>query len=174
MNGGGVAVIFVLGPSEWQPADAAVAVPSPRRVRETICATLRARRHDAFLMEGEPDVPGEDLVDKFERLLHERGTTDILLYWPPRAKMATTMDELLLLRDRAFEGALPPIWVLHHRSVARFRDGGVDLLERGGRSRYMSALGKLPFHPLPWDDEDQLASRIERLADLLSGSDVRG
>jgi len=60
-------------------------------------------------MEEEHDVPGEDLVEKFDRLLR-RSITDIVIYWPPHAKMQTTYDELILLRDRV-HAKLSEIWI---------------------------------------------------------------
>lgn len=51
------------------------------------------------LMEDDPDRDGEDVIQKFDRLLKSK-VTEIVLYWPPLAKMQTTYDELILLYDR--------------------------------------------------------------------------
>lgn len=159
-----MAVVFVLGPSEWDPARGKSRGVTPRAVRETICETLRAHDHGAFLMEERPDPPGRDMVGKFEHLLVSERVSDILVYWPARAKMQTTYDELILLRAWADERALPRIWVLHEATVARITRGRFEVLEKGGRSRYLEAVARLGVTPVAWTGHDELPGLVARLA----------
>ena len=113
-----MAVVFLLGPGTWAADEAARPEPPPMATRRRLAAILVAGGHRAFLMEDDPDRAGEDLIRKFDRLLRS-GATDVLLYWPPLAKMQTTYDELILLCDRKelIEQLGIAIWVLHHVKV---------------------------------------------------------
>ncbi|MHB8584532.1 MAG: hypothetical protein ACYDDF_01650 [Thermoplasmatota archaeon] len=158
-----MAVVFLLGPSEWDPTRGPAPKQSPMEVRRAL-QTILARDHVVFLMEDTPDRAGEDLVDKFDRLIRDREVTDILVYWPPRAKMQTTYDELILLRDRLDRPSLPRIWILHHASVAIIRRGKFEVLEPGGRSRYLSAVARLGVHPIEWTDDQELMTKAAFIA----------
>lgn len=81
---------------------------------------------------------------------------------PAGAKMQTTCDELILLRDRAGDPEHPEVWVLHHESVARIQQDRFEVSKQGGRSRYLEAVARLGVRPLPWTDEEDLL-RITRL-----------
>lgn len=111
-------------------------------VRREIAKTLAAGGHRVILMEDEQDKKGDDMIQKFDRLLRNR-VTDIVLYWPALAKMQTTYDELILLYDRKdfLRRHEIPIWVLHHTAVAR-----------------------LGVRPLEWETEDDLEERTTLLA----------
>ena len=89
-----MAVIFLLGPGLWDasknPPDAA----SPMQTRRHIAKLFERDGHKPILMEDDPDRGGEDLIQKFDRLLRH-GVTDVVVYWPPLAKMQTTYDELV-------------------------------------------------------------------------------
>ncbi|HLE47217.1 MAG TPA: hypothetical protein VI818_02885 [Candidatus Thermoplasmatota archaeon] len=100
-----MAVVFLLGPSEWRQSAAS---PTPMDVRRELKAILEARNHGVVLMEDVEESAGEDLVDKFERILDTKEVDYVVLYWPKGAKMQTTYDELLLLRKRAASNAVPP------------------------------------------------------------------
>lgn len=157
-----MAIIFLLGPSLWEPA-AAPKGYNPMEMRRRIAETFRKDGHKVVLMEDEPDRDGEDLVDKFDRLLREHGVTDIVVYWPAHAKMQTTYDELILLRDRAHE-KLPCIWIVHHVSVASIKQGKFEVKERGGRSRYLTAVARLGVDAREWDSDEELDERIRLLS----------
>ena len=157
-----MAIVFLLGPSEWVQGPPPGDARTPMAHRRDLANILRARGHVVLLMEDEEDRPGEDLVQKFERLL-DLGT-DVVLYWPLGAKMATTYDEMLLLRKAQERGALPRLWFLHHASVASIRRGTFTIHEQGGRSRYLTALARLGIVPLPWGTRAELHSVTERLA----------
>lgn len=159
-----MAVVFVLGPSEWDAARGPSLAFSPRSVRDRMRDSLVSLGHQAFLMEEAPDEPGEDMVDKFERLLGQRKVTDVFVYWPPRAKMQTTYDELILLRTRVGRQTMPNIWVLHHSSVARIKRGEFLVIERGNRSRYLDAVARLGVRPASWEDHEGLLLLVQRLA----------
>lgn len=163
-----MAVVFILGPGEWDAAKGQPPRKSPREVRERIGEIVRGAGHDAFLMEDEPDRPGEDLVEKFDRLLHARRVTDVLVYWPPAAKMATTFDELLLLRDRIHRRHLPRLWLLHHRGVARVTRSRLAIRERGGRSRYLDSIARLRPRGIPWWDDVSMKQAVIGLASRLT------
>ena len=94
-----MAVIFLLGPGIWDPSKKIPAEPSPMGVRRKIARQLREDGHEVVLMEDDPDRDGEDLICKFDRLLRQ-DVTDVVVYWPPLAKMQTTYDEFILLCDR--------------------------------------------------------------------------
>ncbi|MEO8197275.1 MAG: hypothetical protein ABI689_11180 [Thermoanaerobaculia bacterium] len=160
-----MAVVFLLGPGMWVAAAAAPAELSPMAVRRRLAAILAASGHRAFLMEDDPDRVDEDLIEKFDRLLRG-GVTDVLLYWPPLAKMQTTYDELILLCDRKalLAGLGIDIWVLHHTKVAAITAGTFRILEKGGRSRYLTAVAGLGVHPLEWETEADLEERMRLLA----------
>jgi hypothetical protein len=160
-----MATIFLLGPGEWQPS-ALGQSRSPMDVRRHLAAIFVADGHDLVLMEDEKDEPGEDMVDKFDRLLH-RGVTDIVVYWPAQAKMQTTYTELILLRDRAGDPKLPQIWILHHSAVASIDRDKFEVKEKGNRSRYLTAIVKLGVHPLEWGSDGDLEDQVALLSKQL-------
>lgn len=116
-------------------------------------------------MEDDPDRQGEDLIQKFDRLLRGR-ITDVVIYWPPLAKMQTTFDELILLYDRQklLRRRGIPLWVMHHVSVATFTGEDFRILEEGHRSRYLTAVVRLGVRPLRWESDDDLVERTSLLA----------
>ncbi|MBI4394509.1 MAG: hypothetical protein HY556_12050 [Euryarchaeota archaeon] len=161
-------VILLLGPSEWDPTRRKPVPPTPMDIRRSLAAVLTAERgHAIILLEDEKDRSTEDLVDKFDRILRTRGITDVVVWWPPGAKMQTTFDELLLLRDRV-EPGLPRIWVVHHTSVATITADEFVIKEAGGRSRYLTALTRLRTRPIEWVDLDGLDRKIRFLANEIS------
>jgi len=154
-----MATIFLLGPSQWESGE-----DVPMQMRRGIAGIFRGAGHQAFLMEDEADMAEEDLVEKFYRLVLERGVTEIVIYWPARAKMQTTYDEFILLRARLGLAKLPRIWVLHHSSVASIKAGIFEVKVRGNRSRYLTAVAKLGTHPLEWNTDDELKEQARLLA----------
>ncbi len=116
-------------------------------------------------MEDDPDRDGEGMVEKFERLLRS-GVTDVLLYWPPLAKMQTTYDELLLLSERRalLEKLGISIWALHHVKVAEITKGVFRILETGQRSRYLMDVARLGIRPLSWETRESLEELVHLLA----------
>lgn len=160
-----MAKVFVLGPSHWAAGpEEGVPTATPRDMRHRIAEILRSEGHAAFLMEDREDLPGEDLVDKFWRLATSEGVTDVVVYWPPGAKMATTHDELIILRARMKDLPPMPIWVFHHGRAAVIDRDHFTLLERGGRSRYMDAVARLGVRPFSWERPEQLLDGIRLLA----------
>jgi hypothetical protein len=135
------------------------------QVRREIAESFVSRGHDVILMEDDPDRQEEDYIQKFDRLL--RGNlTDVVLYWPPFAKMQTTYDELILLCDRRefLEKASIRLWALHHSSVARIAHEEFKILETGNRSRYLTAVARLGLRPLQWENEEDLAEQVRLLS----------
>lgn len=59
--------------------------------------------------------------------------------------MQTTYDELILLYDRqaVLKKKAISIWVLHHVSVAQITKDEFRVLEKGSRSRYLTAVARL-------------------------------
>jgi hypothetical protein len=108
------------------------------------------------------------MIQRFDRLVRQ-GITDVVVYWPPRAKMQTTYDELILLCDRrAFlKQNRIDIWVLHRISVASIRREEFNVLESGNRSRYLTAVAKLGVHPLEWEEDKDLQDRVRLLSTQL-------
>ena len=155
-------VVFLLGPSEWDTERGGAGDLSPMGHRRELAKLLAAPGHEVLLMEDEPDASGEDMVEKFERLAGR--STDVVLYWPPKAKMATTYDEMLLLRKMGERATLPRLWFLHHESVASISHGVFHIHERGGRSRYLMALARLGITPIPWRSVADLYERATLLA----------
>jgi len=164
-----MAVVFLLGPGIWDHAKKAASDPIPMQTRRMIAKILRANRHKVILMEDDPDRKGEDLIQKFDRLLME-DVTDVIVYWPPLAKMQTTYDEFILLCDRQefLKRELITIWVLHHVSVASIKRDEFKVLESGNRSRYLTAVVKLGVHPLEWENEDDLKEQVQLLSTELN------
>ncbi len=116
-------------------------------------------------MEDDPDRSDEDYIQKFDRLLRSK-VSDVILYWPPLAKMQTTYDELILLCDRRefLQKASIRLWALHHSSVARITHAEFKVLETGHRSRYLTAVARLGVRPLQWEDEEELAEQVRLLS----------
>jgi len=149
----------------WDAAKRRASDPDPLQVRRNIAKTFKAHHHRVILMEDEPDREGEDLIERFDRLLHRR-VTDVVLYWPPAAKMQTTYDELILLCDRRdfLRREKIRLWALHHSSVARIAKDEFKVLEAGSRSRYLTAVARLGVRPLEWDTEEDLREQALLLA----------
>ncbi len=157
-----MAVIFLLGPSQWDPHRGEPPDHTPMEVRRRLQKVLARGGHHVILMEDVEDRDDEDLVEKFDRILGTKGITDIVVYWPAGAKMQTTYDELILLRDRVDDPTLPSIWVLHHASVAEITRDEFRITEAGGRSRYLEAVARVGVRPFPWHDHGELL-RLTRL-----------
>lgn len=157
-----MAVVFLLGPSEWDPERGGAGALTPMDHRRELAKILHNAGHRVTLMEDEDDLAGEDMVEKFERLV--KRATDVLVYWPAKAKMATTHDELLLLRKLSETTRLPRLWLLHHETVASVTRGEFRIKERGGRSRYLTSLARLGITPIPWGTPSELNDRAALLA----------
>ena len=160
-----MAVAFILGPGLWDPDRRTPSDPAPIQIRRDIAKHLKAQGHGVILMEDDPDRQGEDLIDKFDRLLR-RKVTDVVLYWPPLAKMQTTYDELILLCDRRefLNKEKIRLWALHHSSVATISKDEFRVLEAGSRSRYLTAVARLGLRPLEWQADEDLQEQIRLLA----------
>ncbi len=164
-----MAHIFLLGPSVWESGKSAPPGQTPMQVRRRVADIFRRDGHKALLMEDAPEVKGEDMIQRFDRLLRQ-DITDVVVYWPPCAKMQTTYDELILLCDRRdlLNQKRIDIWVLHHTSVASIRGEEFNVLESGNRSRYLTAVAKLGVHPLEWEGDKQLMDRVRLLSTQLA------
>jgi hypothetical protein len=136
-------------------------------IRRTIKRLLAAQRHRTVLMEEVEDYPGEDLIEKLDRILQSHNIQHVVIYWPAGAKMQTTYDELLLLRDRFGQRKLPKIWVLHESSVAKITKQRFLLKEPGGRSRYLESVARLGVRPIPWDSHDEMFHLVRLLSQEL-------
>ena len=160
-----MAVVFLLGPGMWEEAKRPVSDRGPMQVRRDLAKILESRDHRVILMEDDPDRAREDLIQKFDRLLRNK-ITDVVLYWPPQAKMQTTYDELILLCDRrAFlKRERIRLWALHHSSVATITKDEFRVLETSNRSRYLTAAARLGLRPLEWETEEELAEQAQFLA----------
>lgn len=163
-----MAVIFLLGPGMWDPSKGVSAQPSPMGIRRQIAKLLRQGDHEVVLMEDDPDRRGEDLIQKFDRLLRQ-DVTDVLVYWPPSAKMQTTFDELILLCDRRdfLTKHSITVWLLHHSSVAAISKDEFRVLETGQRSRYLTAVAALGVESWPWEHEGDLMKEVRALCEEL-------
>ncbi len=159
-----MAVVFLLGPGMWGP-DKGATTDTPIAIRREMARILREGGHQAILIEDDADRECEDIIRKFDRLLRS-SVTDVVLYWPPLARMQTTFDELILLCDRKSflqqEGI--SIWALHHVSVAEISKGEFKILESGNRSRYLMAVARLGIHPLEWKSDGDLMERVRLLS----------
>jgi hypothetical protein len=160
-----MAVVFLLGPGMWDTVKRPATDPTPLRVRREMAHIFIQHDHSVILMEDDPDREGEDYIRKFDRLLRGK-VTDVVLYWPPLAKMQTTYDELILLCDRRvfLKKHSIRLWALHHSSVARISKDEFKVLETGNRSRYLTAVARIELRPLEWDDEDELDAIVRLLA----------
>src|SRR5207244_3349157 len=123
---------------------------------------LRNHGHRIILMGDELDRQSEEMVGKFDRLL--RSSTDVVIYWPTKAKMSTTYTEMVLLRKAGEEGPLPRLWFLHHENVATIERGVFKVHEPGARSRYLTSLAVLGIRPIPWRTTEDLRERTALLA----------
>ena len=160
-----MAVVFFLGPGIWDPAKRPVTEPNPLSIRRKLAKILRGNGHRVIIMEDVSDRAGEDLINKFDRLLRNK-VTDVVFYWPPKAKMQTTYDEFILLCDRAdvLKKSSMGLWALHHSSVATIAKGEFKVLEVGSRSRYRTAVARLGVRPLEWNGDDELFELAKRLS----------
>ena len=163
-----MAIIFLLGPGMWDPARRSASNPAPMKVRRDMAKAFEADGHKVILMEDDPDREGEDYIQKFDRLLRHK-ITDVVLYWPPLAKMQTTYDELILLCDRRefIKRASISIWALHHVSVATITRDEFKVLEAGSRSRYLTAAARLGIYSLGWESDDDLNEQVGLLSNQL-------
>jgi hypothetical protein len=134
-------------------------------MRRRLAGILSRGGHTVVLMEDVADLPGEGMVEKFVRILRD-GITEVLLYWPPKAKMQTTYDELLLLSERPalLRELRIRIWALHHATVARISRDDFQILETGQRSRYLMDVARLGLRPLEWQTEADLEEQTRLLA----------
>jgi len=161
-----LASVFILGPGHWE-AQAGKA-RSPRHVRTHVASLLHGRHH-TFLMEDIADHPEDrDLTDKFLRILETQKTTDILVYWPKRAKMQTTLDEFLHLRHALDRGLQPNVWLLVQSGIMEIDHGRYEI-KKGSvlRSRYLDAIHTLNAHLLPWTTHKDLYRIVLQLRHLL-------
>ena len=154
-----MATVFLLGPGEWRRKQVGL---SPLEHRRELAKLLREHGHRVILMEDENDKDGEDMVEKFDRLLAQ--TTDVVLYWPAKAKMSTTYSEMILLRKASESQDLPRLWFLHHEDVATIERGVFKVIEPGSRSRYLTAVARLGITPIPWRSVEELRARTSLLA----------
>ncbi|MEK7742945.1 MAG: hypothetical protein AAB578_01035 [Elusimicrobiota bacterium] len=137
-------------------------------IRRKIAKRLREGGHEVLLMEDDPDRPREDLIEKFDRLLREN-VTDVVVYWPPAAKMQTTFDEFILLCDRRdfLTKHSITVWLLHHSSVAAISKDEFRVLEAGQRSRYLTVVASLGVESWPWEDDNRLMHEVRELSEEL-------
>lgn len=165
-----MAVVFLLGPGMWGPEKGTSAKPSPMEIRREIAKVLAAGGHRVILMEDEAERKDEDMIQKFDRLLRSK-VTDVVLYWPPLAKMQTTYDELILLYDRAalLRGKNISLWALHHPAVAEISGDEFRILEKGNRSRYLMAVARLGIRPIEWESQAELIEQARLLAAEMDG-----
>lgn len=159
-----MAVIFLLGPGMWDPAKGTASGHTPMQVRRNLAKILGDADHEVILMEDDPDRKDEDMIQKFDRLLRH-GVTDVVIYWPPLAKMQTTYDEFILLCDRRdyLKAKDIGLWLLHHTSVAEVRGDEFIVREKGNRSRYLTAVARLGVNPLEWETDQELTTQTELL-----------
>ncbi len=158
-----MAIVFLLGPGFWREGESST--NTPLSMRKKIAETWRKDGHEVLLMEEVPDVEGETILQKFDRLLRQ-GVTQVVVFWPPLAKMATTYTELILLCDReAFlRKQQIELWLVHHVSVLSRSEDEFNVLERGDRSRYLEAVVKLGPRAVKWETAQDLNERIRLLA----------
>ena len=116
-------------------------------------------------MEAVPDVQGETILQKFDRLLRQ-GVTHIVVYWSPLAKMATTYTELVLLCDREefLKKKKIDLLLVHHASVLSISEDEFKVLEKVDRSRYLEAVVKLGLRAVKWETEQNLDHKIRLLS----------
>jgi len=160
-----VAVVFLLGPGMWAGEGISRHDRAPIEVRRRLAGILTEGGHSVVLMEDVPDLPGEGMVEKFVRILRD-GVTEIVLYWPPEAKMQTTYDELLLLSERPalLDELRIRTWALHHATVAKITRDEFQILETGQRSRYLTDVARLGLRPLAWETDEDLEEQVRLLA----------
>ena len=160
-----MAVIFLLGPGYWREGEGAPSTDTPLDVRKRIAEALEKDGHTVLLMEKVRDIGGETILQKFDRLLRQ-GVTQVVVYWPPLAKMATTYTELVLLCDREefLKKQQIGLWLMHHVSVLSISEDEFKVLERGDRSRYLEAVVKLGPRAVKWETEQDLHDKIRLLS----------
>jgi hypothetical protein len=160
-----VAVVFLLGPGMWTAEKTSRPERAPIEVRRRLGQILKEAGHSVVLMEDVPDQPGEGMVEKLVRIL-SNDVNEVLLYWPPKAKMQTTYDELLLLSERPalLRELRIRIWALHHATVARITNDDFQILETGQRSRYLTDVARLGLRPLEWETDKDLEEQVRLLA----------
>lgn len=106
-------------------------------------------------LESQPE--DRDLTDKFLRILETMRTTDIVVYWPKKAKMQTTLDEFLHLRHSLDRGLSPNIWLLVQSGIIKIRNGRYEITKGTiERSRYLDAIQTLNGHLLSWSNHEKL------------------
>ena len=66
-----MAGVFLLGPGMWDSSKGSAAGPSSMQARRHIAKILDEAGHGVILMEDDPDRKGEDMIQKFDRLLRQ-------------------------------------------------------------------------------------------------------
>ncbi|MBI2078270.1 MAG: hypothetical protein HYT80_07890 [Euryarchaeota archaeon] len=168
---------LLLGPGHWKWPVLHARGATPLEVRHRIQDVMEAEGVDAVLLEDEPDQAREadDLALKFHRLLDEGPMDAIVVYWPRGAKMQTTWDELVILREeqlrheRGERGTLPPLHYLSHLKAMSIDDARLHIHERGGRSAYLRGVSQLGGELWPWLTDDQLVDAAAHCAARIAG-----
>lgn len=161
-----MASVFILGPSHWENDRGRSHTPWDIRLR---IADILSKRHTAYLMEDVQTAKNDrDLTDKFLRILDERKTSHVLLYWPRDAKMQTTLDEIIHLRHAYDQRAQPEVRILSQAGIILIQNGRYELTkDTVSRSRYLDSLNTLRIILHLWIDEDDLYKKIRALSEIL-------
>lgn len=155
-----MAIIFLLGPSVWKAGKKTPAY-SPMEMRRQIAEMFRENGHKVILMEDEPDITGEDLPNKFYRLLRDKAVTDVVVYWPSLAEMQTTHAEFVLWGACPNISQLPPIQLLHHASIFSVKGEVFNINDREDRNRYLtSILARQGVCLVEWESDEDLKEQV--------------
>ncbi len=157
-----MAVVFVLGPSDWRRRRKGA---TPLEIRRRLAQRLADHHHYPIVMEDVPDEAGDkDAFGKFTRILDTMGVTDILLWHPAGAKMQATIHELVLLIQRADDKAVPRLWLLVQTKAASLDAEHFTVKERGLGSSYLDAVFRLRPIILDWVDAERLDELVDHVA----------
>lgn len=167
---------LLLGPGHWnlpwtRPWRRFYLRNTPLEDRQDIRQWLAAQDVDAILLEFEPSLAGEDedLAKKFHRVMSRNAFDAVVVYWPAGAKMQTTWDELVILREMALSSPVPPVHYLSQPGAMDLSDGRLVIHERGARSAYLRGVSQLPAQVWPWTNRRELTTATEWCGAKISG-----
>lgn len=169
--------VFLLGPNRW-PSNTADK-EAGLKIRRDVVAENADCDVNWIIMEDDKGGPkGEAEHAKFLRLA--KASTHVFVIWPEDAKMAGTLDEIVLIMalEELTKNA-PEITLFHQRGVLETRVEGqgedahhvLHSNDVQGRSPYLRRLVDLEPFLVEWSDADHLKHQVRET--LLAGVGVQ-
>lgn len=175
--------ILVLGSSKWKagyaprhppPIDpinleglttAAIELSSPLAIRAAMAWYLReVMGVRATLMELHATKPKETHTSLFHRIVQERRVDGYFVFWPFGAQRAGLDVEIGFLLGQFAQGHSPDVRLFFEAGkhpVAQVRDGHLEVLEKGSRTRYYGDLAEYGASLVEWPNYSELWEALD-------------